>query len=239
MFYRLKRHPFPVVAYFRHCLVLTYAVQHKVLEPLLPPGLLVDRYGDLGFVAIALVQTEGLRPAFLPRAFGLDFCLSGYRIFTRVAGRNSLRGLRIIRSGTNRALMARAGNVFTHYNYVRNTVDVQQQGRELRWIEPALDVTADISTPAPLPHGSPFASEKDARRFAGPLPFTFDYERETHSLIRIRGIRPRWDPQLVAVHVAKNTFMEDIPAQLASAFYIHDVPYRWERGVRMPLEHTV
>jgi hypothetical protein len=239
MFYRLKRHPFPVIAHFRHCLVLTYALPHDALQHLLPPGLIADHYGDLGFLAVALVQTEGLRPAFLPRAFGVDFCLSGYRIFTRVAaGRNSLRGLRILRSGTNRRLMARAGNLFTHYNYTVGNVDVQQHGDKLRWIESGLDVIADISSRAPLPDGSPFANEKDARRFAGPLPFTFDYEAETHSLIRIRGVRPQWDPQLVRVHVAKNTFIKDMPAQLASAFYVHDLPYRWERGVRMPLERA-
>ena len=121
MLHLLKRHPFPVVAEFEHCLVLTYAVDAPALQPLLPPGLLLDTLNDqdeTGFLAIALVQTRRLRPAGFPRLLGRDFFLSGYRIFTTFhtpTGR-TLRGLRILRSDTNRRLMACSGNLLTHYN---------------------------------------------------------------------------------------------------------------------------
>src|SRR6266480_1675453 len=80
---RLRRHPFAVKAQFRHCLVLTYALPTESLERLLPPGLFLDTYRGFGFLAIAVVQTEALRPVFLPALFGQDFFLSGYRIFAR------------------------------------------------------------------------------------------------------------------------------------------------------------
>jgi hypothetical protein len=115
MFYMLKRHPFPVTAFFRQSLVLTYAFPSAVLQPLIPPGLVLDTYGEYGFLAIAMVQTERLRPTFLPSILGRDSFLCGYRIFTRMAGKaGSLRGLRILRSDTNDWWMARAGNMFTH-----------------------------------------------------------------------------------------------------------------------------
>src|SRR5580704_17969600 len=99
MFAFLKRHPVPISAFFRHSLVLTYAFPRQILAPLLPPGLVLDTYGEHCFLAIALVQTERLRPSFLPQAFGQDFFLSGYRIFTRLdTPANSQRGLRILRS---------------------------------------------------------------------------------------------------------------------------------------------
>lgn len=63
--------------------MLAYALPAEVLKPLLAPGLKLDTYGDLGFLAIALVETRALRPAFLPEALGLNFFLAGYRIFTR------------------------------------------------------------------------------------------------------------------------------------------------------------
>ena len=40
----MQRHPFSVDAYFRSVLVLTYAYPTEVLEPLLPPGLVLDTY---------------------------------------------------------------------------------------------------------------------------------------------------------------------------------------------------
>jgi hypothetical protein len=245
----LKRHPIPVSAFFRHSLVLTYAFPREILAPLLPPGLVLDTYGDHGFLAIALVQTESLRPSFLPQAFGRDFFLSGYRIFTRLdTPASSQRGLRILRSDTDRRWMVWAGNLLTHYHYRLCRAELTEQPFGIHWCirtprgQADLDVLARIERrPAALPAGSPFASSKDARRFAGPLPFTFDYEPETHSIVRIRGVRQHWNPQAVEVDVRKNTFLQQEPfcratPILANAFHVHHVPYQWTRGVRIPLE---
>jgi hypothetical protein len=45
----------------------------------------------------------------------------------------------------------------------------------------------------------------------------------------------------VRVEVLENTFFQQPPfcgvtPILANAFHVHDVPYRWERGLRIPLE---
>lgn len=248
MFYWLKRHPLPVKAFFQHSLVLTYAFPTEALQPLLPPGLVLDTYQDWGFVAVALVQTRDLRPSFLPASFGQSFLLTGYRIFTRLGHEgSSLRGLRILRSDTDRRFMAASGNLMTHYHYHHCQATVADTGStlslDIRSADRRADlrVIADLSTkPAPLPAGSPFADLKEARRFAGPLPYTFDYEAETHSIIMVRGIREQWDPQPVAVTVEQASFFEQepfcrYPLRLANAFHLQRVPYRWERGKRLEL----
>src|SRR5207247_9444154 len=79
---RLRRHPIPIRAHFRECITLTYAVPSHVLRPLLPPGLELDSSGEYGFVAVALVQTESVRPAGLQRLCGRGFFLAVYRVFT-------------------------------------------------------------------------------------------------------------------------------------------------------------
>jgi Uncharacterized conserved protein (COG2071) len=247
--YQFKRHPLAISAYFRHCLVLTYAFPQEVLKPLLTPGLTLDTYQELGFLAVAMVQTEALRPAFLPPMFGQDFFLAGYRVFARyqnAAGR-SLRGLRILRSDTDRSVMAAGGNLLTHYGYHRARVQCVQHGETLRVrirtprTEADLEVTADLaSKPAPLPENSPFASPQDARKYAGPLPFTFDYEPETHSMIIVQGVREQWDPQPIRVEVRQNTFLhgplfQNAKPTLANAFHLAGVPYRWQSGIREAL----
>ncbi len=248
MMHLLKRHPFAVKAWFRHSLVLTYALPQQILEPLLPPGLVLDTFEGCGFVAIALVKTERLRPAFLPAVFGQDFFLSGYRIFTRLdKPGGSLRGLRILRSDTNSRLMQCAGNLLTHYRYCHARVDLRDSAEELRVRvdtaggEANLEVIADLrGIPAQLPAGSPFRNTAEARRFAGPLPYTFDFERQTHSIISVRGVREAWDPQPVAVQVRRCTFFDGKQFQgvrpvLANAFYLRGVSYRWEPGVLIPV----
>jgi len=239
MRYLLKRHPLPVRAFFRRVLVLTYAVPQDVLVPWLPPGLTLDTYGRLGFLAIAMVQTEGLRPVGLPAVCGRDFFLAGYRVFARY---RRMRGLRILRSVTDRRLMRVAGNLLTHYNYRTERVLLMETAN--RWrvdVGEELSVGADLaSIPAELPEGSPFRSVAEARQFAGPLPFTFDYEPETRSIIVIEGRRQQWNPQPVRVEVRRNRFIESFPGvALANAFYLENVPYRWGRGVRYPLEESV
>ena len=249
MLHLLKRHPFPVTAFFRRSLVLTYALPPAILEPLLPPGLVLDTYEGFGFLAIALVQTEGLRPSFLPAAAGRDFFLGGYRIFARLATPGaSLRGLRILRSATDRLFMVRAGNLFTHYAYELCQAQVTERNGDIEWIIRTPREKADLEVvehagngPAPLPPGSPFAHHQDARRFAGPLPYTFTYEPETHSILSVRGVRSRWEPQAVAVEVRKNTFLRQEPfcratTILANAFRVQEVPYRWTRAKRIPVE---
>jgi hypothetical protein len=102
MLHRLQRNPLLIAAHFRHSLVLAYAFPRATLEPLLPPTLGLDTHGKSGLAAAAFVQTERLRPAFLPDALGIDFFLAGYRIFPRVAEQPSLRGLYILGSDTDR-----------------------------------------------------------------------------------------------------------------------------------------
>jgi Uncharacterized conserved protein (COG2071) len=245
MLHLLKRHPIPMAAFFRRALVLAYAFPPELLESLLPEGLVLDTWRGQAFLAVALVETEHLRPSFLPAATGRDFFLSGYRIFVRLAGGQSLRGLRILRSETDRRLMAWAGNLLTHYNYALCIANVEDRGSEVHWTvrtpdgETDLDVIASVSgEEAPLPEGSPFLSPAEARRFAGPLPYTFDYEAETRSIIAIRAERQEWNPQPVAVDVRRIAFFEQPPFSqaapvLANAFYVHDVAYAWQRGRRI------
>jgi uncharacterized protein YqjF (DUF2071 family) len=244
---RLQRHPIPIEAHLEDCLTLTYAVPPEVLRPLLPPGLELDTFGGYGFVAVALVQTRLLHPAWLPKGCGQDFFLAGYRVFTRfhTADGRTLRGLRILRSDADRRAMVAGGNLLTHYNYHRCEAAIDESAGRIHVAVTAadsigsLDVSADL-TDTRLPAGSPFATARDARRFAGPLPFTFDYESESHAIVVIKATRTTWRPAPVAVDVQRLAFF-DQPAFrgctpiLAAAFHVKDIDYRWERGVRHPL----
>lgn len=240
MLYRLRRHPLPMAAHFRHSLVLTYALPAGLLEPLLPPGLRPDTYRDDGFVAVAVVDTRALRPAFLPERLGRDYLLTGYRIFVRRGA--AMRGLYILRSDTSDRLMAAAGNLLTRYRYHTSVAALTERpGTVEVEIETAggeadLSLVADLDgPPAPLPGSSPFSDLRGARRYAGPLPYTFDYEPETGSLVAVKGVRKGWDPRPVAVEVRRCSFLERAPfaagkPRLAQAFYVGAVDYRWGRG---------
>jgi hypothetical protein len=245
----LRRHPFPIQAHFRYSLVLTFAYPEAVLRPLLPYGLELDTYQGNGFLAIALVRTEGLRPRGWPAWTGRDFFLSGYRIFSRFRAPDGreLRGLRILRSDADKWGMVRAGNLMTRYGYRKCEVRESRTGGELALevetpggeADLRLRAWTDRAADAP-PDGSPFPDLAAAARFAGPLPHTFGYEERTRSMIVVKGIRQQWRPKPIRVGLEKCAWLEHAPFAaspriLANAFWLENIPYRWERGVAMPI----
>ena len=246
----LKRHPVAIQAFFRHSLVLTYAVPREIVQPFMAPGLAPDCHGPWAFVAAAMVQTERLRPMGLPGWFGQSFFLTGYRVFVRfsAASGKTLRGLKVIRSDTDRRGMQWLGNAFTHYAYRKVDADVEASEERLSIRVRSGDGTSDLAVTAHLdqeglPEGSVFADCKEARRFAGPMPFTFDYEPETGSMVVVEGVRTQWNPKLVQVEVSELALLCEPPVCgcqpiLSSAFYLHDVSYRWKPGVVMKVAAT-
>jgi hypothetical protein len=59
----LKNHPFAVEAFFKRLLFLTFAVPKNKYKHLIPECLQLDLFNDKwAFIAIAMVQTEDLRP---------------------------------------------------------------------------------------------------------------------------------------------------------------------------------
>jgi Uncharacterized conserved protein (COG2071) len=235
----LKNHPFAVEAFFESSTVLTFAVPKEQIENLIPECLTLDTFQDKwAFIAVAMVQTKALRPKGFPKFMGNDFFLIGYRVFVRYtnnAGKN-LRGLYILKSETDKTKMEFMGNIFTHYNYT--TTDIQQTEQdkitEISSIKSNFKLKLDKSEEdISLPENSPFADWKEARRYAGPLPFTFTYNKETKEVLIIEGVRQNWTPNPVRVMDYNFEFLRTLKLQntvLANAFVIRNIPYQWKKG---------
>ena len=77
------------------------------------------------------------------------------------------------------------------------------------------------------------ADIKVARRFAGPLPFTFTYNKETKEVLIIEGVRQNWTPNPVKVIDYNFDFLSSLKLEnplLANAFIIKNIPYYWKKG---------
>ncbi len=235
----LKNHPFAVEAFFKNSLVLTFAVPKAQLETYIPECLQLDTFNDTwAFIAIAMVHTKYLRPKGFPKFMGNHFFLIGYRVFVRYtnnAGKN-LRGLYILKSETNKKKMEFLGNIFTHYNYT--TTDILQNeninSKEIESTKSNFKIKIDKTTvEISLPKNSPFTNWKEARRFAGPLPFTFTYNAATKEVLIIEGVRQNWAPSPVKVIDYNFDFLNSlqlINPILANAFVIKNIPYHWKKG---------
>ena len=236
----LKNHPFAVEAFFESSLVLTFAIPKEEVQNLIPPCLELDTFNNKwAFIAVAMVQTRGLRPKGFPKLFGNDFFLVGYRVFVRYVNQagKRLRGLYILKSVTDKKKMEFFGNIFTHYKYTTENIQQSKQNGHLS-IESSsqpFHISIEISgnDSISLPEGSPFADWKEARRFAGPLPFTFTYNQKTNEVLIIEGVRDNWTPSPVKVLDYGFSFLDNMQfrdIRLANAFIIHNIPYYWKKG---------
>ena len=84
-----------------------------------------------------------------------------------------------------------------------------------------------------LPQNSPFADWREARRYAGPLPFTFTYNKITKEMLIIEGVREDWVPKPVEVLKNEIGFLKSKNFKglvLANAFLIENIPYYWKKG---------
>ena len=236
---KLKNHPFAVEAYFERSTVLTFAIPKEQLISFIPSCLELDTYDDKwAFIAVALVQTKDLRPKGMPRMFGNDFFLIGYRIFVKyhTSYGKRLRGLYIIKSETNKKKMEFFGNIFTHYKYTTTDIGIEETETSsiFRSEKSNFEFKIDKSLEeVPLPDSSPFDDWKKARRYAGPLPFTFTYNEEDDSVLIIEGVRSNWKPKAIHVTDYHFEFLDNLKLEgivLANAFEIREIPYQWKKG---------
>ncbi len=242
----LKDHPFPVQAFFESSVVLTFAVPKEELADKIPECLSLDTFNDQwAFIAVAMVQTKHLRPKGFPKFLGNNFFLMGYRLFvkyTNQAGKR-LRGLYILKSETDKRKMEFFGNFFTHYNYSKKSFKHKIEGDKTTIFAEQSDFHVsynDQKDLVELPENSPFNSWKEARRFAGPLPFTFTYEKARKKVLIIQGLRQNWKPEPLKVNSFKLPFIESLNLKninLANCFVVKNIPYEWKKGVKETWNH--
>lgn len=235
----LKNHPFAVEAYFDSSIVLTFAVPKEQVEGLMPECLELDTFQDKwAFIAVAMVQTRNLRPKGFPKFMGNDFFLIGYRIFVRytnTAGKR-LRGLYILKSETDKKKMEFLGNVFTHYNYTTTDISekISDRLKTIRSRNSNFEIIIEQSEDeVNIPDGSPFTDWKDARKFAGPLPHTFTFNKENGTVLIIEGVRQNWKPEPIKIKSYSIDYINSLKLKnvvLANAFEITNIPYYWKKG---------
>lgn len=252
----LRRHPLPMECRFRVSLVVAYAFDAEPLRRMLPAPITIDTHTDQdgrewGFAACAMVALDGLRVTGAPRWMGSSSIMAGYRIFARMRNHRgqTMRGLRILRSDVDRPLQAWGANLVTRYGYHHTRAELVDAGDRVRFVFDTedgtadVDVTADLSTRDVLPpSGSPFAPAREARRFAGPLPYTFSSDPE--GVVVVKSDRAGWTPRSVAAEVEACTFFDrgpfaDLERRFANAFVLTDVDYGWRAGRLVRTEELV
>lgn len=206
-------------------------------------GLSLETVGHFGFVAVALVDMQNLRPERFPRWMGPDAIFIGYRVFvrTQLPDGRSRRRRKVLRTDVNRLHLLVGTRLLTRYGSGLIGAAWDTEGpadgvrTRSRWRGASLTVSTVDDGPATPPASSPFARWDDAAPFTGPLPWTLAPGRSGTSAIAVKGVRSDWAPRPVTVRHHDVGFFDrqpftGTPPVLASAFRIDDVHYSWLAG---------
>ncbi len=231
---------FGVKAHFDLFLVLIYAVDKEKAEALLPAPFVHETYNDKALMAVAFVAANKFRPAFLPSWMGMSFNLAGFRHMAKYQSQSGkiLRGLKIIRSVTNKKMMVSGGSELTQYKFqydplkigLKNNI-ISVKGRRIDIVVREKTGHADVQ----LPVGSVFGSWTQARKFGGPLLYTFEVDGNNVSITE--GSRKYWQPVPAEVMNDETDFFDhspynDLKPLLSAAYVVKDIPYSWKRAVK-------
>ena len=131
--------------------------------------------------------------------------------------------------------MSLLGNLFTHYRYTTTDIAYKNEvsGISIQSKSSELNIKVRLNDNVGLPQFSPFCNWKEARRFAGPLPFTFTYDERTKEVLLIEGVRNHWIPRPLEVLEHTVGFIDQLnfnTSVLANAFIIQNIPYYWKKG---------
>ena len=72
-----------------------------------------------------------------------------------------------------------------------------------------------------LPKNTVFPSWKEARRFVGPLPFTFEVDQANNKVLIIEGVRENWIAEPIELRTVNFDFIDSFnfnSIQLSNSF---------------------
>jgi len=232
----IPKHPLPMRTHFRDCLLVNFAIDPKILRPLIPAPIELDLHQGKAYLSVVIAEMEKMRPAFLPRALGITYNQIVYRVVVRAPGGE--RGVYFLRSDADHLLMSLAGDWLTffrfHFSPIKMTRGDGTLALDLR--APRAAIRAEYALAKlrrRLPASSRFRSFRAAKKFLVELFALFAYDPLTNELSAVHIERGEWDLFCVPDQNGTYEWMQAGPhfnrrnTRLDSIFYAREIPYHW------------
>jgi uncharacterized protein YqjF (DUF2071 family) len=241
----LPKHPFPVRATFRHCLLANFAIKPEVLAAVLPAPIQPAVTHDAAWLSVVIAQMKDLRPAGVPRALGVTYNQIVYRA---VVTYGDHRGVHFLRSDANSRLMSATGNAMSFFRFHYSEVDIERRGAVLRVRVATDDSRADIRAEYDLDHTAPelpatsrFTDLDDAKTSLVELFTAYHPNPARRTMDCVDITRNDWrltvvnDPAATFSYMTSGTPFTSQSAVLDSVFAVEDLEYHWHRVRREPI----
>ena len=226
----LKTLPVSYVGQLHDVELVQFSLDPEEVAPHLPARLALRTFGGRAMVSLVNVRLRGMRPSFAPPLLTFSYRHVAFRLLVddrELDPARAAHGIFFLRSFTDRPLLARAGNLLTHYRLHPAEVrageaclTVREKGRYLSYGKGQ--------------SGNPgiFGSWDEARTVLQSLDRAYAVDPRER-IWRTRILRPDWPLEPLPVASFATDFFAT--ARLECAFRVPEViPYRWLAPVRVP-----
>jgi hypothetical protein len=190
---------------------------------------------------------DGMQPALLPKAAGIDYLQVVYRVVVRYNGE---RGVYFLRSDADNPLICLAGEWLTYFRFHRAATSFSLKDGVARFdlstrqgaggIHAAFDLR---NASEEMPASSKFSTLGQAKEFLVELYTAFGYKELTQQIKKVRIERSAWGIVLARDMGSTFDFVASEPlrdaTRLDSVFYVKELSYHWHRLGRQADNPTV
>lgn len=226
----LKTLPVSYVGQLHDVELVQFSLDPEEVAPQLPGRLSLRTVGGRAMVSLVNVRLRGMRPSFAPPPFAFSYRHVAFRLLVddrELDPARTAHGIFFLRSFTDRPLLARAGNLLTHYRLHPAEVRAGEAGLTVR------ERGRSLSYERGGRPGDPgvFGSWEEARTVLQSLDRAYAVDPRGR-IWRTRILRPDWPLEPLPVSSLATDFFAT--ARLECAFRVPEViPYRWLAPARV------
>jgi len=223
------------------CWLFAFRIPAAQLMARVPQPLELVTYGGYGFINVVVSELSHMRPLGLPAFVGMRYRHVAYRTYVRFHPPNeqAIEGLYFFRSDADSALIVRAGNLLTDFQFNLAAIEIEESRSRLAIhiaseTAPGLarldrDIKPDLS------EGSPFAELAAAEAFLKYKPAGISVKQQEVNVLRITRDEAAWRARPVHVIEAEFEFLKPLNASFELCSELEPVHYRWNRAERYRL----
>jgi hypothetical protein len=222
------------------CLLLAYRTPLDAIAGLLPPGLSPVTHGGYAFWNVVACRVEKMRPAHIPRAFGMSYHHVAYRLYVRAATRGGeITGLYFLRSDADSSLISAGGNLTSDFRFhgsqISLTTDAQTFSTRVTSKDASgdADILATLANEARLAADSCFASIEEANHLLKYQPFGLSVHNKVLHVAEVLRDESCWRESAVTVGPSQFSYLDSLHQhnlRLERATRVDAIDYRWRLG---------
>ena len=248
--------PFTLRTTWQECLCFNYAVEPRVLRPLVSDMFDLVTLRGKAFLSVTAASLSGMRPTGLPDLTGKNFSHLTLRAVVRFRNQAGIRrtGYEFVDSITNSQLLTRIGNSVTEYkfhDFRTGSITFLRQGTTLMLAveEPTLDLklvttvdTRESAIDPPAHSVFETRTELDKTIIDHDIAFGYSPDRTAGAYVltierepwRYRFVEPQ---ELYFSYFQEGAPFDEDSAVLDSVLHVEEVAYRW-RPLRFEARST-